>query len=83
MSHPFTWVPAAWQRHASRDPVPPPAAEFPQGVLVSTLCGQELTSASGELAWLWGTCPECDDAAREIVGVPSRAETAAEGRGRS
>ncbi|PRW64235.1 zinc finger protein [Actinopolyspora mortivallis] len=78
MPHPFTWVPAAEQRHVSRDPVPPPGMEFPDGVVVSTLCGREVTSATGELAWLWTTCPSCDDAAREIVGAPPRPEISSE-----
>ncbi|GAB3558381.1 hypothetical protein J2S53_003706 [Actinopolyspora lacussalsi] len=72
MSHPFTWVPAEEQRHASRDPVPPPALEFPPELTVSALCGREVLTATGDIPWLWPTCPDCDRTTRELVGAPPR-----------
>lgn len=73
MPHPFTWVPAAGQRHASTDPLPSGSGhEYPADVTVRSLCGREVVSASGELPWLWLTCAECDDEARAIVGAPAR-----------
>ncbi|NHD18961.1 MULTISPECIES: zinc finger protein [unclassified Actinopolyspora] len=76
MSHPFTWVPGDHARHVSEDPVPPPGVEFPPDLTVTALCGREVTSAAGEIAWLWPTCPDCDDRARELVGAPPRTDSA-------
>ncbi|WP_019855644.1 zinc finger protein [Actinopolyspora mortivallis] len=69
---PFTWVPAGGGRHVSEDRRPSGRTQFPEGQVVSTLCGQALEAREGELAWLWWTCPTCDTRAREIVGAPPR-----------
>ncbi|WP_017976326.1 zinc finger protein [Actinopolyspora halophila] len=74
MSHPFVWVPGGGARHASGDVVPPPGVEFPEGVVVSTLCGVEVSAETGEVAWLWGTCRDCDERTRELVGLEPLAE---------
>ncbi|PRW62952.1 zinc finger protein [Actinopolyspora mortivallis] len=73
MSHPIAWVPAERARHASTDPVSRRGCrEYPEGQRVTTLCGQTVEACEGELAWLWWTCPDCDDRARELVGAPPR-----------
>ncbi|GAB2734815.1 hypothetical protein GCM10027174_04620 [Salinifilum aidingensis] len=71
---PFTWVPAEGHRHASRDDVPPPGREFPPDMSVTTLCGRQVTTATGEVAWFWPTCFDCDERARALVGVAAREE---------
>ncbi|RKT88494.1 zinc-finger [Saccharopolyspora antimicrobica] len=71
--HPFHWVPADGQRHASADPHPPGASIYPDGTEVTTLCGQELAAEASDTAWLWGTCPVCDVAARRRAGMPPMA----------
>ncbi|WP_461155600.1 zinc finger protein [Saccharopolyspora tripterygii] len=79
--HPFHWAPAAGRRHASVDPYPPGCSIYPDGVEITTLCGETVTSARGELAWLWETCPGCDQAVRKLLGIAWRSavleETAA------
>ncbi|GAB2752235.1 hypothetical protein GCM10027174_29040 [Salinifilum aidingensis] len=50
----------------------PPGREFPPDTNVATLCGRVVVSAAGDLAWLWPTCADCDEQARELVGVPPR-----------
>ncbi|MHA6801974.1 zinc finger protein [Salinifilum ghardaiensis] len=72
MPYPFTWVPAEGHRHASRDDVPPPGREFPPDMSVTTLCGRQLTTATGEVAWFWPTCFDCDERVRPLAGVPAR-----------
>lgn len=74
MSHPITWAPAAGQRHASL--VPASARAYAAGQEVETLCGRTVSAEVGEYAWLWSTCPECDRAAREMVGAPSLSDIA-------
>ncbi|SFD56222.1 zinc-finger [Actinopolyspora alba] len=75
MSHPFTWVPGDRARHASQDQVPSFSGnEFPPDITVTTLCGQRVTSATGDLAWLWKTCRACDERTREIAGLEPLAE---------
>lgn len=66
--YPFSWVPAAGARHASGEEKP--LGGWPDGTVVTTLCGQKLPSASGQLAWLWETCPACSVAAHKLAGVP-------------
>lgn len=74
MPHPFSWVPGGGARHATTDPRPPGSGcVYPAEVAVSALCGTEVTTAAGELSWLWATCPGCDERARAMVGAPSRA----------
>lgn len=76
MSDRLTWVPGAGQRHASTASSPHPSHEFPAEINVSTVCGREVTSATGELPWLWPTCPDCDSETRRLAGVPGRDEIA-------
>lgn len=66
--YPFHWVPAAGQRHASLDAKPVGCA-YPTGTQVETLCQQAVSADSSELAWLWGTCVECNRKARQLAGV--------------
>ncbi|GAB2740193.1 hypothetical protein GCM10027174_12000 [Salinifilum aidingensis] len=81
MPHPFSWVPAQGARHATTDPRPPRSGRVhPPDVVVSTLCGEEVPAAAGEVAWLWETCPDCDERARALVGARSRAEIRAHRR---
>lgn len=72
MSHPFTWVPAADERHASVDPAP--AHAYPAGQEIARLCGREVIAEVGDYAWLWPTCADCDRRAREMVGAPALTE---------
>lgn len=75
MPHPFSWVPAQGARHATTDPRPPNCGRvYPPDVVVSALCGREVAAAVGAVAWLWETCPDCDEHARSLVGASSRAE---------
>ncbi|WP_019853331.1 zinc finger protein [Actinopolyspora mortivallis] len=74
MPHPFVWVPGGGARHASEDRVPPPSVEFPEGTVVSTLCGAEVSAEVDEVSWLWRTCRECDERTREIVGLEPLSE---------
>ncbi|GAA4861873.1 zinc finger protein [Saccharopolyspora rosea] len=67
--HPFHWVPAAGERHASQDARP--YGGYPEGRQVTTLCGQQLPAAVGDSPWLWGTCPTCNDRAHDLAGVPT------------
>ncbi|WP_084792131.1 zinc finger protein, partial [Actinopolyspora mortivallis] len=71
---PFTWVPADKGRHVSKDVVPAGRVQFPEGQVVSTLCGRTVEACEGDVPWLWWTCPECDTRAREIVGAPPRSD---------
>ncbi len=43
--HPFHWVPAGGQRHASTDAHPNGGHLYPDGTAVTTLCGVPTTSA--------------------------------------
>ncbi|MEV0697236.1 zinc finger protein [Saccharopolyspora sp. NPDC050389] len=66
--HPFSWVPAAGQRHASTESRPP--GRFPTGMAVTVLCGEHLRADNSELAWLWSTCPLCNEKAHLLAGIP-------------
>ncbi|WP_237710579.1 zinc finger protein [Saccharopolyspora spinosa] len=66
--HPFSWVPAGGARHASAEDKP--AGGWPDGTVLTSLCDRQIQAASGELAWLWQTCPECAAAARVLAGLP-------------
>ncbi|KAA5830206.1 zinc finger protein [Saccharopolyspora hirsuta] len=66
--YPFHWVPAAGQRHASLAEKPVGCA-YPTGTQVETLCQQEVSADNSEVAWLWGTCAECNREARRLAGV--------------
>ncbi|MGI8308790.1 zinc finger protein [Saccharopolyspora hattusasensis] len=66
--HPFSWVPADGQRHASIDARP--GGGYPTGVCVATLCGHQLIADNTDRAWLWETCPDCNAAAHVLAEVP-------------
>ena len=74
MSHPFRWVPADGLRHASLRPTT--GGGYPQGLELDTLCGKAVSAETGALPWLWRTCPDCDLAARKLVGAVIRQWTA-------
>lgn len=65
--HPFHWVPAAQARHATLDTRP--TSGYPQGWVVLTLCGLQLPAETGDIPWLWDTCPGCKAAADKIAEV--------------
>lgn len=67
--HPFHWVPADGRRHASTDEHPPGASMYPDGTTVTTLCDRTVSAETGEMAWLWRTCPKCHVAARALAGL--------------
>ncbi|GAA0516326.1 hypothetical protein GCM10011581_46210 [Saccharopolyspora subtropica] len=67
--HPFHWVPAAGQRHASTDPHSA-GNVYATGADVTTLCERRVKAETDELAWLWETCPDCNAAARVLAGLP-------------
>ncbi|MDA3644529.1 hypothetical protein LZ318_23130 [Saccharopolyspora indica] len=67
--HPFSWVPAEGQRHASSDQRP--AGGWPDDTEVTTLCSQQVRAATGDLAWLWPTCAACNTEARKLAGFPA------------
>ncbi|RKT82702.1 zinc-finger [Saccharopolyspora antimicrobica] len=69
--HPFSWVPAAGARHASAEKRP--AGGWSDGTTLTALCDQKIQAESGELAWLWATCPGCSKAARVLAGMPPTA----------
>ncbi|GAA2774214.1 zinc finger protein [Saccharopolyspora taberi] len=69
MTHPFRWAPAANERHASRDTAPA-GGLYPNGECVETLCGRELSVDNSDIAWLWPTCPDCNQVAHRIAGCP-------------
>ncbi|WP_333777767.1 zinc finger protein [Saccharopolyspora oryzae] len=71
--HPFHWVPAEGQRHASTDERPSGSSIYPDGIEVTTLCEQTVMASTGEMAWLWPTCPGCNAAARARAGLPPMA----------
>lgn len=68
--HPFHWVPAVGQRHASADEHPPGASIYPDGTKVTTLCERTVKAATGDIAWLWETCPDCNAAAHVLALCP-------------
>ncbi|SFS71177.1 zinc finger protein [Saccharopolyspora flava] len=64
--HPFHWVPALGERHASTDPRP--SGGYPAGSTITTLCDRQMNAEVGEMAWLWTTCPACNAEAHRMVG---------------
>ncbi|WP_093148377.1 zinc finger protein [Saccharopolyspora antimicrobica] len=70
--HPFHWVPADGQRHASADPHPLGASVYSSGADVTTLCERTVEADVSELAWLWATCADCNAAARVLAGLPPK-----------
>ncbi|WP_246868998.1 zinc finger protein [Saccharopolyspora sp. ASAGF58] len=63
--HPFHWVPADGQRHASTDARL--GGGYPTRVCVATLCGHQLIADNTDRAWLWDTCPDCNAAAHKLA----------------
>ncbi|MDI2026978.1 zinc finger protein [Saccharopolyspora sp. TS4A08] len=61
--HPFHWVPAGGQRHATR-------TRLESGEVGTALCGESITPDRSEIAWFWATCGSCNVAAHELAGVP-------------
>ncbi|SFS82313.1 zinc finger protein [Saccharopolyspora flava] len=70
--HPFSWVPAEGQRHATTDPKPRQGYD---GVEVRTLCLKRVTVDNSDIGWLWPTCSSCNTGAHELAGVPAGGET--------
>lgn len=68
MSHPFTWVPGARERHASTTN-PATGRSFATGTCVTTLCEREVIADNDMLAWFWTTCPTCNAKAHELAGL--------------
>ncbi|TDC90564.1 hypothetical protein E1161_18660 [Saccharopolyspora aridisoli] len=66
--YPFHWVPADGSRHASLDKRPWGNA-YPSGMLVSTLCSQEVVADATEEAWLWQTCGDCHSEAHRVAAA--------------
>lgn len=67
--HPFHWVPAGGQRHASQRRVG-------DGEPARMLCGEHIVASYAEIAWLWETCSSCNITAHELAGVPMPASAA-------
>ena len=61
--HPFHWVPAGGQRHASH-------ARVAAGDAAAMLCGERVVATYSATAWLWHTCENCNQSAHELAGVP-------------
>ena len=66
--YPFHWVPADGWRHASLDKRPWGNA-YPSGMLVNTLCSQEVVADATREAWLWKTCGDCHSEARRVAAA--------------
>ncbi|TDD06176.1 hypothetical protein E1181_13005 [Saccharopolyspora terrae] len=71
--HPFHWVPALGERHASTDHRP--SGGYPAGSTITTLCDREMRAEVGEMAWLWNTCPACNAEAHRMVGAVRQTAT--------
>lgn len=67
--HPFHWLPAAGARHASADSQQL-GHRYAPGAEVTTLCDKRVKAESGEIAWLWETCPDCNAAAHVLARCP-------------
>ncbi|WP_190819464.1 zinc finger protein [Saccharopolyspora pogona] len=63
--HPFDWVPAEGERHASLDSRP--GGGYPTGMAVLTLCRKQLSADNSQLGWLWSTCRDCSAEAHRIA----------------
>ncbi|GAB3673596.1 MULTISPECIES: zinc finger protein [Saccharopolyspora] len=69
--HPFHWVPAGGQRHASTDAHPNGGHLYPDGTAVTTLCGDSTLQAdNGDHAWLWSECETCRAHTYDLAGTP-------------
>lgn len=67
MPYPFHWVPAAGQRHATLDERP--GGGYPTGLVVRTLCDDEVPAENSESSWFWRTCAECAPQARRLAAA--------------
>ena len=67
--HPFRWIPADGERHASRDKKP---HGWPDGTVVNALCGRSVRADNRDVAWLWETCPACNQAAHNMLDIAWR-----------
>ena len=76
MPHPFRWQPGEGQRHATL--CARPRGGFPPETRIKTLCGETVTVDNSDLAWLWTTCPECNQVARDLANSSESAETTPE-----
>ncbi|MGP4018685.1 zinc finger protein [Saccharopolyspora sp. 5N708] len=65
--HPFHWVPASGERHAST--APRPHGGYPAGTPLTTLCEQRIHAEVGDIPWLWSTCVSCNAEAHRLVGA--------------
>lgn len=64
--HPFRWLPAEGERHATAEVRL--AGAYATGDQVASLCGLSVLAAEGtEIAWLWPTCPDCNTAAHRLA----------------
>ncbi|MEU5847276.1 zinc finger protein [Saccharopolyspora shandongensis] len=71
--HPFRWVPADGERHATGDARL--AGAYTVGEQIDSLCGRSVTVAERtEIAWLWETCVDCNREAHRLVGAVQAAE---------
>ncbi|WP_233576132.1 zinc finger protein [Saccharopolyspora rhizosphaerae] len=59
-------MPANGRRHASLDKRPWGNA-YPSGMVVNTLCSQEVVADATREAWLWTTCDDCNAEARRVA----------------
>ena len=64
--HPFHWVPAGGQRHASADPLPASCHSYPAETTITALCGANLRAETSAEAWLWAGCADCRAATHEM-----------------
>ncbi|MCI2421527.1 hypothetical protein MOQ72_29240 [Saccharopolyspora sp. K220] len=55
-------------RHASSERLPP--GGWPDGGVITVLCGEKVHVDNSPLAWLWETCPGCNVEAHALAGVP-------------
>ena len=65
--HPFSWVPADGQRHATTDAKPRYGYH---AIRVRTLCDLRVLVDDSDVSWLWPTCPGCNEGAHELAEVP-------------
>ncbi|GAA2796349.1 zinc finger protein [Saccharopolyspora taberi] len=66
--HPFRWVPAEGQRHATTDRLA--AGGWSDGEAVTMLCGESVEVDNSVEAWLWETCADCNAEAHRMARVP-------------
>lgn len=69
--HPFRWVPAEGERHASLEPST--GQGYPEGKVIQALCGKRVRAENSDISWLWETCPDCNNRAHELAHAGARA----------